>query len=174
MTAAGAAHLDVYGPDIAAAIGKPFAASPQTLGMRFEPRDPAPPRRPRKKPQREMQYRQLEPRAETHRLHAGIAFGKELEVRHVAIREPTRADRRRVPMSSQPLPSVGRLPHAAIPYAELSSDVTCHRRHRRDAARRAIARCDAEVDRIERIELMGERVDHGARQSRNAARAADD
>src|SRR5207244_8823394 len=81
---------------------------------------------------------------------------------------------RRIAVTAEPLPTVSRLPHAAVPDTELAADITRDRSDGRAASRRTVAGRDPQIDRLQCVEFMSESVEHGATQSRYGARTADD
>ena len=128
---------------------------------------------PRCSPGREHARRHRDAGAKYDRSHGRIALRKSLQVRHVAVAEPARADRLRIPVTHEILPAIDSSPRTVTPLTERLADIAEHAFHRGEP-RRLRPRRDAVLDAFDYRELRSQHVDDSGRQRRHRARAADD
>ena len=122
--------------------------------------------------QPEMQDRQLEPGAKDRRPADIEPLWNEIEVRRLAEREEARPEPGQV-LANEQAPSGPLLPGAVEEHTHRAAGIGQDRAHDRQAARRAIARRNGDLDRVDAAPAGGQPVEHGVRERRGGARAGD-
>src|SRR5690349_1961684 len=95
-----------------------------------------------------MQQRQLEAGMEQHALTDLVVPGEELEIGYIASREPAPAQCRQT-LAMQVVPAGDLIPAPTAPPAQRMTDIAEDRRHGGAPTRRAVARRDGDVDRLD-------------------------
>ena len=122
--------------------------------------------------QAEMQDRQLEPGAKDRRPADIEPLWNEIEVRRLAEREEARPEPGQV-LANEQAPSGPLLPGAIEEHTHRAAGIGQDRAHDRQAARRAVARRNGDLDCVDAAPAGGQPVEHGVRERRGRACAGD-